>query len=133
VLCNTLCDRAASACEQSYVTDLQRSCDSLYNQQSNASTCTIIPDSNTAWLLEAYLTSCQRYFKELNMLLENVVKSSRDIGTTIHQAPRISATFWLQQLNKDRYDTLSKKWRGVVIQYGLAVTEIHRAHRLLAL
>ena len=133
MLCNTLNGHAASTCEQSYVSDLQQSCDSLCSQQSDASIRTVMVDTNTVPLLKAYLADCQQYFGKLNLLLANVVKSCRDIGTTIHQSPRISATFWLQQLNRDRYGTLFKEWRAVIVLYGLAVTEIHRAQRLIAL
>lgn len=133
VLCDTLGSRATSTCERKYVLDLQESCDSHSDQQSKASRCSVVVNSHTARRLEEYLANCEQYFKELNLLLENVVKASGEVGTFIHQAPRLCASFWLQQLSNDRFNTLSEAWKDVIVQYGLAVTRIHRAHRLLGL
>lgn len=123
--------QARSKCEKAYISDLQDSCDSLAVQEA-------VPHGrvvgvNTAVRLEAHLADCRRYFHELNVLLENVVKSAHDVAARIQQSPRLSPTFWLQQLNRERYDTLSDDWKAVIIQYGLAITELHRAQRLLAL
>jgi hypothetical protein len=133
LLCGTLGDRAMSACEHDYVSDLRKSSDSHCDQQSDFWTRTVNTNEDTVQQLKTYLTHCQRYFEKLNTLLEQVVKSSGDIGAVTHQSPRICATFWLQQLNRDRFETLSSAWKAAVIQYGLAITEIHRAYRLIAL
>jgi hypothetical protein len=47
-------------------------------------------------------------------------------------SPRISPILWLAQLHCDNFNVLSKHWKLVIIEYGLAITQVHRAQRLLA-
>jgi hypothetical protein len=41
--------------------------------------------------------------------------------------------FWLQQLNRDRFETLSEDWKRAIVKYALTITELQRARRLVAL
>ena len=58
--------------------------------------------------------------------------SSRDLAVYLQQTPRISPVFWLRQLNRERFDILPEEWQATIIEYGLAITRLHRAHRLVA-
>jgi hypothetical protein len=83
--------------------------------------------------LKTYLRDCRRFFEDINSLLRKLVQSSDEIAARTGQSPRISPTFWLRQLNRDRFEYLTQDWKKIVIEYGLAVTELHRARRLVAL
>jgi len=45
----------------------------------------------------------------------------------------VSPTFFLQQLDHLRWPALSQCWRNAIIQYGLALTALHRAERLVGI
>ena len=55
------------------------------------------------------------------------------IAAYIQHSPRASKTFWLRQLNRECWVDLSEEWKTVIISYGLAITELQRASRLLSL
>ncbi|CAI6342345.1 unnamed protein product [Periconia digitata] len=126
-LCHQLDLQAKSSQEKQYVSDLRRSCDSLSENEVQANFRTDLLAS-----LQSYAYDCQKYFNEANKLLEDLVDSTNDVGHS-RQRPRICPIFWLQRLNKRKFDQLSSSWKLVIVQYGLAVTQIQRARRLLAL
>lgn len=126
-LCHQLDLQAKSSQEKQYVSDLRRSCDLLSENQTQAN---FRPDLVAN--LQSYASDCQKYFTETNQLLEDLVKSTDDVGHIL-QCPRICPIFWLQRLNKRHFDQLSSAWKLVVVQYGLAVTQLQHARRLLAL
>ncbi|KAE8836549.1 hypothetical protein HRS9139_04647 [Pyrenophora teres f. teres] len=122
--------RAKSLCEKDYILYLRESCDSLDLQETRLQICAYISKRD---LLKRYLDDCRQFFDEMSSVLQRLVRSGDEIAAKIGQSPRISPTFWLRQLNRDRFDTLTESWKRVVIGYGLAVTELQRARRLLAL
>ncbi|KAJ4296532.1 hypothetical protein N0V90_006577 [Kalmusia sp. IMI 367209] len=132
-LCETLDTLAISPCEKQYVLDLRESRSSLQAQPSYYEITKNLTLPQRERLLRSYFAKCLRYFRDVTTLLENVVSSGEDIGPLLGQCPRISPTFWLEQLNLDRYVKLPQGWQTIVIQYGLAVTDLHRARRLLRL
>jgi hypothetical protein len=121
---------AKSSREKDYILDLYESCNSLAHQETKSQ---IRADMSQSKLLERYLDDRWRYFNDMSSLLQRLVETGDEIAAKIGQSPRISPMFWLRQLNRDRFDTLTKNWKLVVIEYGLAVTELQRARRLLAL
>ncbi|KAF1941797.1 hypothetical protein EJ02DRAFT_490907 [Clathrospora elynae] len=135
-LCQRLMGYSKSKCEQDYVEHLRSSCtalnDHVSNSQSHNELLAGAPD-----LLQNYLCECQSYFDNLNLALEQSVEShglfSIKIGLHIQQSPRISPTFWLGQLHRDRFGALSEPWKDAIIEYALAITHLHRAKRLMAL
>ena len=122
-----------SSREKDYILDLRESCDSLAQQEAKFQVRADMSNSKLVTLLETYLNDCRRFFEDVNSLLLKLVQSGDKIATQIGQSPRISPTFWLRQLNRDRFDHLPEDWKEIVIKYGLAVTELHRARRLMAL
>ncbi|KAL7770262.1 hypothetical protein CFE70_000195 [Pyrenophora teres f. teres 0-1] len=86
---------------------------------------------------DMHVLDVQNHSEEINGFsfygIKDVFNLEAPASSTACQSPRISPTFWLRQLNRDRFDTLTESWKRVVIGYGLAVTELQRARRLLAL
>ncbi|KAJ4362799.1 hypothetical protein N0V95_001291 [Ascochyta clinopodiicola] len=74
-----------------------------------------------------------KFSSKLAETLETGSAHGASIAYMIGQAPRTSPTFWLSHLNRHRYDLLSKPWQVIMIEYGLAITNLHRAQRLVAL
>ncbi|OAL48858.1 hypothetical protein IQ07DRAFT_681560 [Pyrenochaeta sp. DS3sAY3a] len=132
-LCRKLEICAESSREKDYILDLRESCDSLALQEAKFQLCADISNSKLALTLQTYLGDCRQFFEDLNSLLQKLVQSGDEIAVQLGQCPRISPTFWLGQLNRDRFDSLTQEWKEVVIKYGLAVTELHRARRLWGL
>ncbi|KAH7080409.1 hypothetical protein BKA63DRAFT_464782 [Paraphoma chrysanthemicola] len=134
-LCIRLKDCTKSTCEKQYVEDLQASC-TLLEQQDGVQALNTLPIVEVSRLLHDYLASCEEYLAHLSYELIGAIKSnisfSEDVGISIRHCPRLSPTFWLSQLHQDRFHLLSKQWKMAVINYGLAVTHVHRAHRLSA-
>ncbi|KAF1930947.1 uncharacterized protein M421DRAFT_57599 [Didymella exigua CBS 183.55] len=135
--CSTLNSCVRSACEQRYVDDLRSSCDSFHEQErvKKADDCLINDHAQT--LLRAHLIACEDYVEKFNIRLTEVLElgifQSTALASQIGMSPRTSPMFWLSLLNRDRYDRLPKRWQAAIIQYGLAITNLHRAQRLVAL
>ncbi|KAF3031198.1 hypothetical protein E8E12_000087 [Didymella heteroderae] len=137
-LCNNLQSFAKSRCEHGYVHDLRLSCAFLENNQRR------IYEELSAWsektvkaLLQTYLDACKEYLKKLSLALAQAITSSGSfsdgLGLDVQHAPRASPIFWLSRLHRDHFTTLSEAWKKAIIEYGLAVTQVHRAQRLIAL
>jgi hypothetical protein len=132
LLCQDLEAQSKSACEKAYILDLRISCESLASQKTDIRIREDSLHQDMARLVQAYSADCRRNFVELNLLLDDVVKCSDEITASNLHAPRICPTFWLRQLNKDRFDKLPDQWKKIIIRYGLAVTELNRSQRLVA-
>jgi hypothetical protein len=129
---------AQSKCEKDYVEDLRASCASLDSLQvPGVRSFDASSSANALELFQEYLRSCKHYFETLNLVLDRTVAGndslSNEIGLRVRHSPRISPTFWLSQLHRDRFEILPESWKSIIIEYGLAVTQLHRAQRLVAL
>ncbi|KAF2653745.1 hypothetical protein K491DRAFT_780118 [Lophiostoma macrostomum CBS 122681] len=124
---------AESSRKKDYIEDLQNSCDSLGIHKEKCRVRTDVSESRLVELLKAHCKNCQRHLTIMNDFLRSLALTGDEIAAQVMQCPRISPTFWLGQLNRDRFDCLTQAWKKVVITYGLAITELHRARRLLAL
>jgi hypothetical protein len=137
-LCQDLESYAKSKCERAYVESLRTSCASLEKEDVNTRAPNFLTDGiHTKEIFQSYLLDCKGHFADLNLALDNVlandIRPSDCIATKIKQSPRSSPTFWLSYLNLERHNTLSEAWKAAFIEYGLAVTHLHRAQRLVAL
>ena len=137
-LCGSLQILAQSKCEKDYVAGLRASCAFLQDLQtstSSMSSALSIVDLDT--LFQTYLETCENYYEILNHKLAQAVADNDSptdaIGLELQHSPRISPTFWLSQLHRDRFGGLPVPWKAIIIEYGLAVTQLHRAQRLAAL
>jgi hypothetical protein len=136
-LCASLLNMAQSKCEEDYAEQLRRSCASLKGLQTSTHTRpSLSSDDNLKTLFGGYLEACKDYFERLNSTLMEVVSrdgsSSNEIGLEVQHSPRLAPTFWLSQLHRDRFSKLPLPWKAFMIEYGLAVTQLHRAQRLAA-
>jgi hypothetical protein len=135
--CKTLGACATTACEQRYVDSLRASCDSLHDQEDRVHVENILVDDCTQNSLQEYLQECETYLTELSVRLKEVFETgdthSSAIASSVQQSPRLSPVFWLSQLNQDRYDSLPESWQAVMVKFGMAITDLHRAQRLFAL
>ncbi|KAI4686606.1 uncharacterized protein J4E84_005887 [Alternaria hordeiaustralica] len=127
-LCAKLMMYANSTSERRYVEDLQSSCSALDSHNDNTHE-ELLPNAQP--LLEGYLSSCQAHFGNFQFALNGLL--SRQVAYAMQLSPRICTKFWLSQLHKDRFDTLSPSWKETIIQYALAVTSLQRAQRLVRL
>lgn len=136
VLCCSLQNYASSSTEKDYVEQLRASSVALNKQPSNSPN---PPDiaANVTTLLQKYLSDCKVFFGDLNHALAACVKDSslfsNRIGLSTKHSIRLSPHFWLRQLHRDRFDLLPEMWKSVIVNYGLAITHLHRATRLVEL
>ncbi|KAI8930715.1 hypothetical protein NX059_012324 [Plenodomus lindquistii] len=136
-LCRLLDPIAKSAYEKDYVKALRKSCVALqiYCENSKIQSCRL--DDNTAAILQQYSIDCQAYFETLTTALSQVASRetgfSNGVAFSVGYSPRISPTFWLRYLLQERFDLLSASWKSIILQYGLSITHMHRAQRLVAL
>lgn len=49
----------------------------------------------------------------------------------VQQWPRLSPVFFLQQLNRNRWQILHPAWKSCIVDYGLAIVALQRANRLV--
>ena len=135
--CQTLSVQATTQREQNYVDDLRSSCKSLHNQQDGTEVQNFVPSEDALQSLRQYLSACEDYFAKFYHGLEEVLKNdsthSNKIASSIRMSPRLSPSFWLSQLNRDRYSSLPASWQNAMVEFGLAITNLHRAQRLVAL
>lgn len=80
----------------------------------------------------AYAAAVQEHFNHLNELLAHHVRSDDCFADLASQLPRISSPLlWLAQLRSGNFEVLQKDWKTIIIRFGLAVTELSRANRLV--
>jgi hypothetical protein len=135
-LCRSLQRFAASSTEHGYVRQLRVSCAAL-NEQVDSGLGLLDIAADFPALLQRYLCDCESFFENLNNALARFVSSSSlfsdRVGLSTDHSIRISPQFWLGQLHRDRFESLSDAWKSIIITYGVAITHLHRAARLVAL
>ncbi|KAF7189675.1 hypothetical protein HII31_08995, partial [Pseudocercospora fuligena] len=117
--------------EQDYVADLKDSLNALLSRDAEK---LAISDLD-AQALSNYLAECKGYAKELYALLAaSVAPASISSNVpTDHQWPRVSPLLFLRQLSRNRWSDLSFDWKSCIVKYGIALTEVQRAERLVQL
>jgi hypothetical protein len=136
--CDDLGALAISKCEKEDVNVLRASCASLKDlQASNLHVPDFWSGEQVRKLFQDHLKNCEKYFASFNLALAETVSGngsiSDEVGLRVQHSPRISPTFWLSHLHRDRFSRLPESWKTTIIEYGLAVTQLHRAQRLLAM
>ncbi|KAI4913140.1 hypothetical protein J4E85_010873 [Alternaria conjuncta] len=129
-LCRRNMVYATSKCEREYVENLRSSCDAL-NSFVNSDVMHDELVADVQALLHDYLSKCQNHLETFNSALKGLF--SHQVAFQTQLSPRLCTKFWLGQLHRDRFDTLSSAWKEIVIQYALAITNLQRAQRLLRL
>ncbi|KAF2131741.1 hypothetical protein P153DRAFT_336326 [Dothidotthia symphoricarpi CBS 119687] len=134
LLCESLDTCARSNCEKDYVESLRDSCRSLDSLSGGTEVQSIMSGGETENLLREYRDECDEHYQNLSDALTDAVEnSSEGIAFRIQQCPRISPTFWLSYLHRERFNTLPEIWKNAIVEYAIAITHLHRAQRLMAL
>ncbi|KXT06191.1 hypothetical protein AC578_1431 [Pseudocercospora eumusae] len=117
--------------EQDYVTDLKGSLNALLSRDATESD---IKDLNAQALLN-HLDDCKAYARKLyGLLVASVAPASISSNVpTDHQWPRVSPLLFLRQLSRNRWSDLSLEWKSCIVKYGIALTQVQRAERLVQL
>lgn len=130
-LVSRLRTRAGSAYETSYIDGLLISISSLRGY-GNVS----LAQGDGKWMDASLLTNKIHYEGLVNEMYEAMLGAMGiiDLGSktgNLHW-PRVSPIFFLQNLARSRWSKLSRDWQECIIQYGLALTMLQQAGRLVA-
>ncbi|KAI8931105.1 hypothetical protein NX059_012115 [Plenodomus lindquistii] len=130
-LCRSLQHLATSRTHHHYVEQLRASCAALSEQVDSGPEPRNVAADFPA-LLQKYLYDSKIFFDRFNHVLTKCVNDSSlfsdRIGLSTNHSIRISP-----QLHRDRFESLSDAWKSIIINYGVAITHLHRAARLVAL
>ncbi|KAH7118310.1 hypothetical protein EDB81DRAFT_667818 [Dactylonectria macrodidyma] len=142
-LVESLRERASRRHEHNYVRDLERSLASLSKLNLSHS----MPQTRKPIreILRKHLVQRQAHADKVYQALECAVgfnsdfmantsaASQRSIDEITRElmAPRVSQTFFLQQLARERWKLLSPEWKRSIVDYGLALTKLQWAARML--
>ena len=130
-LMDRLEQQASQEYERNYVRDLRRSLASL--------------NSRSLHFLHQNLSRCHSNVKKIYRSLENAAGFDCNLFDSISaqspccselvamkfMAPRISQSFFLRQLSRNCWQRLSIEWKRAVVAYGVALTQLQRANRLI--
>ncbi|KAM3066454.1 hypothetical protein ACMFMG_012040 [Clarireedia jacksonii] len=134
-LLNSLEAQATKNFEKDYIKNLRESLVSLKGRAKNYS---MNSDGyEIKQLLELYAVDCYHQVQDLyNALTKSIrrgIQKTYSIPASMIQWPRMSPVFLLQQLTYKRWKELTYAWKECIIKYGLALTELQRAERLVSL
>ncbi|KAK3116175.1 hypothetical protein LTR53_003724 [Teratosphaeriaceae sp. CCFEE 6253] len=131
---------AESAYEKAYVADLEASV-SVLSQSGNETG--LLRRDTIRQDLDSYLRICKDHVGLTYDVLaaaasptaialdpESRVDQAYDLWS-MGQWPRVSLTFFLEQLNRSGWPLLGETWRDAIVQYALALTAMKRAERLV--
>lgn len=121
--------------EKEYVKDLQESSKGL-QAQSPQSVLTY-KDEEIHTLLKEHLKCCQEYVTLLyKSLLDGLNYTTLlPLGgfAAQYNSPRLTPSFFLKQLARKRWVGVPSSWKEAIVVYGIAITMLQRAERLLGL
>lgn len=137
-LLDFLDDKAELGFERRYLGELRQSLASLKDHmswelaQDHASTLPMV--------FQEHLTQCETNIRLIyEALLDAVNQIQQSVPAAIQQAiqntryrPRVCPMFFLEQLKSSRWTGLSKTWQDAIAQYGLAITALQQAKRLVS-
>ncbi|PIA82927.1 hypothetical protein CB0940_12275 [Cercospora beticola] len=112
---------------KAYCADLEESMEALLERETWQ-----IDSSPHLKELIAHFRRCQVYSDQIYGQLSAVVNARGDASCQIH-LPRVSPILFLQQLSHRRWKHVSAQWKACIVQYGIALTTLQQARRLLTL
>ncbi|KAF2969305.1 hypothetical protein GQX73_g4245 [Xylaria multiplex] len=115
--------------EASYIEELRDSMRSLQEHKS-----AVHPNLRERYpvsILLEHLESCKMEMDELHLLLETEGSAAHRGILEVGHGPRISQTLFLQNLSNQAWRYLSLGWRKCIVRYGLALSALQRAERLV--
>ncbi|UZP32271.1 hypothetical protein NXS19_000087 [Fusarium pseudograminearum] len=136
-LLDFLDDKAKLVFERRYMGELRKSLASLKDHMSWG-----LAQDNASELLivfQEHLVQCETNVKSIyEALLEAVNEIQQGVPVAIQQAfqdircrPRVCTAFFLEQLKTSQWSKLPKSWQNAIAQYGLAITALQQAKRLV--
>ena len=124
--------------ERRYLSELARSLADLGNCREM--TLNDNPMSLRAVMFQLHLSHCEMHVQSMyDALLGAVVqkqveRDEREVTARIAGFwPRLCPTFFLQQLGRHRWPSLSMAWKKAIVAYGVAITALQQAQRLVQL
>jgi hypothetical protein len=129
-LIERLQQHASSNYEIEYVKNLRSSLDS-YQKSGRQNKLHLIADVPEE-IFPKYLHRCRVYVRDIEGLLLSALGCRNRHGPQ-ERWPRVSPIFLLQQLARKRWTKILPDWQRCIVEYGIALTELHRAERLLGL
>ncbi|KAK1708175.1 uncharacterized protein BDZ83DRAFT_768810 [Colletotrichum acutatum] len=135
-LLSRLKNRQLDQYERQYVTGLRASFEALQLHQSNEVFTKPYCEALIPTLLK-YFQKCKGHLQKLHNLVVIALfgQNGGNAATNIHnfyQRPRFSTLLFLRRLNHLHRDSTPIAWRKCIVQYGIAVTQLQRAERMLA-
>lgn len=112
--------------ETQYVADLRDSLNALVSRDDDG----LQSVKRSARGLSAYLWSCIGDVDKAYSVLEAAVAPP---ASYTYQQPRVSPTFFLQQLSRTKWHHLPEGWKACIVRYALALAAMQRAERLTKL
>ncbi|KAK0877257.1 hypothetical protein LTR87_008871 [Friedmanniomyces endolithicus] len=126
---------AGSKYEKAYVADLR---DSALKLRNSTTECRLAKRDDLQRDFDNHLDSCQKHIELVYNMLTPAVSpvSSPQLGCatalwSVKHWPRVSPTLFLQQLSRSRWPLLRQSWKDAIVRYGLALTALQRAERLV--
>jgi hypothetical protein len=121
--------------EKEYVEDLQESSKGLHAQVYRSKLA--YEDEQVQSLLKENLERCQddvtRLYTSLVDGLNYTTLLPLGGPAAKHNSPRVTPAFFLKQLVRERWAKLPSSWKEAIVTYGVAITTLQRAMRLLCL
>ncbi|KAK1974854.1 hypothetical protein LZ30DRAFT_810521 [Colletotrichum cereale] len=138
-LLSSLCKKTSGEYQEEYVENLRSSLIALQQRQLT-NDCKTLPQTCTKEKLGEYLHAWRSRTEELQSLIMGTVlglQASDPTGSftkvyDFYQRPRLSASSLLQRLNHVYRDLTPPKWTECLIQFGMAMSQLQRAERMLA-
>ncbi|TAQ90964.1 hypothetical protein B7494_g730 [Chlorociboria aeruginascens] len=124
-LLRRLSSKSMGAYETKYVHDLQQSADALRQDRTISCDPDVSPE-NLSTQLQQNLDDCRAHVITLYRQISLELKSS----FSQMMCPRLSPSIILSRLAKSYQ--LSDEWKHLIVSYGLALTSLQRAERLVA-
>lgn len=116
--------------ELDYIDDLAKSLQALMRKQTAGAT-----NANVRDELSAHFQECKNYTEHLFHIILRALTSrvKEKTAYAISHSPRVSPVFLLRQLSRHRWSRIPVDWQNCIVEYGLAITVLHRIGRLVSL
>lgn len=134
LLIERLDKKASSKYQVDYVTDLKNSFSALANLQEGV--WTVEPSIELQAILNKYLTDCREYAIQVYNDLETSILEclrARYLAAGCKHYPMITTSLLLTQISHRHRSQLSAQWKSAIVHYGISITQLQRAGRLLNL
>ena len=132
-LLHRLLSKCSDGFEQQYAIDLEKSFNFLHNRAEDR-----LCESPEVLkpLLDEHLSRCKSHvgwvYQKIRRCLEAGTSTTDELVWEAKMWPRLSTSSLLQHLAREKVTSLPEDWKTCLIKYGLAISSLQRAQRLLA-